>query len=282
MDPQTPAARLDILAVLSLVLGIVAFMTVWCCIGYPIGLIAVVLGAVAVSRNQSGGYSGTSKVLALGGILTTAFAILIHVILMAVGQVSKPELPGADKSASTDVTPAPAATDAAPAVDVETAPAAAPPPPPPEPTPPPAPTEPEFVTARKEACAKYDEAPNEIKKSAVFSDYVRAAKAKQGMVTDVRGTLSGIETPQGGNEVWITVSTPLGEFTNNDILVGDKANRTVKKGSAIYNAVGEFAEGASVVVAAANIVPSENPFSERAGVCGDGWIVKYTAIEAPK
>lgn len=99
---------------------------------------------------------------------------------------------------------------------------------------------------------------------------------------NVRATLSELETPQGGAHVLLTMSTPFGEFNNNDIFVDDRADRETKKGSPEYNAAGELAEGASVTISAANIVPSENPLSERLGVCGDKWIVKFTKIEPVK
>jgi hypothetical protein len=151
-----------------------------------------------------------------------------------------------------------------------------------KPAEPAAPAEPEWVAARKAACAKYEEAPNEIKKSAVFSEYVEAAKAKQASIENIRATLSELETPQGGGSVLLKFSTPFGEFSNNGIFAGDKADRDVKKGSPIYNAAGELAEKAEVTLSASNIIPAVNPISERLGVCGDGWVVKYTKIEAVK
>lgn len=213
------------------------------------------------------GMSTTKKVVIAMGVL---------IVLCAIGasgekneSVTKPAEP--PPAAPTVTAPAPAPTVAAEAASTPSA-----------PEPPPAPTEPAWVTARKDACAKYDEAPNEIQKSAVFTEYINAAKAKQGSVENVRASLSELETPQGGAHVMLTMSTPFGEFNNNDILVTDRADREVKKGSPLYNAVGELAEGASVNLSATNIVPSENPFSERLGVCGDTWIVKFTKIEAPK
>jgi hypothetical protein len=145
-----------------------------------------------------------------------------------------------------------------------------------------APAEPEWVAARKAACAKYEEAPNEIKKSAVFSEYVDGAKAKQASIENIRATLSELETPQGGGSVRLKFSTPFGEFTNNGIFTGDKVDRDVSKGSPLYNAAGELAEKAEVTLSASNIIPAVNPISERAGVCGDAWVVKYTKIEAVK
>ena len=200
-----------------------------------------------------------------------AIGMGVLIVLCALGRG------GSDKPTSNAPAEAPPAAPQATAPTTAAAPT--PPPPPPEPA---APAEPEWVKARKDACAKYEEAPNEIKKSSVFSDYIKAAKAKQGTVENVRATLSGLETPQGGDEVWLKVATPYGEFNNNDILVGDSANRDIKKGTPLYNTAGELAEGASITITAANIIPAENPFSERLGVCGDDWIVKFTKIEAVK
>ncbi|MDP2314379.1 MAG: DUF4190 domain-containing protein [Pseudomonadota bacterium] len=107
--------KLDTLGLASLILGLVTFMTVWCCIGYPVGIVAIVLGAVALSRNRSDGYSATSRILAFSGIGISIGAIMLHVVLMAIGQVAKPDLPVSRVDEVSVAPPAPAAPPSAPA-----------------------------------------------------------------------------------------------------------------------------------------------------------------------
>jgi len=140
--------------------------------------------------------------------------------------------------------------------------------------------DPEFVTVRKDHCTKYKDASNEIKKSNVFTEYTELAKAAGYTVEDLECTVAGIDTPQGGGEVWLEVNTPFGKFTNSLPMeeIFDSP-RAVKKGTALYNTIGEFEEGAKVRISASMIIPSPNPFSEKLSVCGDDWIVKYTKVE---
>ena len=87
MDPYPPVERIDPLSVSSFVISIFTLMLVWCCcIGYPPGLVALILGAVALSRHTSGGYSPTSRGLAISGVAITLFSFLLHILVFIVLQ----------------------------------------------------------------------------------------------------------------------------------------------------------------------------------------------------
>lgn len=141
---------------------------------------------------------------------------------------------------------------------------------------------PDWFKARVEACGKYQAAANDITKSAIFNQYLEQAQFRSGTANKLRGVLSHIETPQGGSQVWIHVSTPYGVFDNNDMVVGHSEDREIQNGSSLYKTVGELAEGAAVFVSATDIVPFPNVFSERLGVCGDKWLAKFTDLEPAK
>jgi hypothetical protein len=137
--------------------------------------------------------------------------------------------------------------------------------------------EPAFVTQRAEACKRYEAATNDIKKSAVYSELEKAAESAGHRADSFEGTLEEIKTPAaGGDSVLVKVRTPWGTFGNNDIFQGHK--RGTKKGSAVYNALGELEEGAKVRVSASMIVP-EKGFIEKNAVCGDDWLAKFDKIE---
>jgi hypothetical protein len=137
--------------------------------------------------------------------------------------------------------------------------------------------EPAFVTQRAEACKRYEAATNDIKKSAVYSELEKAAESAGHRAENFEGTLEEIKTPAaGGDSVLVKVRTPWGTFGNNDIFQGHK--RGTKKGSPVYNALGDLEEGAKVRVSASMIVP-EKGFIEKNAVCGDDWIAKFDKIE---
>jgi hypothetical protein len=137
--------------------------------------------------------------------------------------------------------------------------------------------EPAFVTQRAEACKRYEAASNDIKKSAVYSELEKAAEGAGHRAEAFEGTIEEIKTPSaGGDSVLVKVRTPWGTFGNNDIFQGHK--RGTKKGSAVYNALGELEEGAKVRVSASMIVP-EKGFIEKNAVCGDDWLAKFDKIE---
>jgi hypothetical protein len=176
-----------------------------------------------------------------------------------------------DKGVTSSATPRPSTPSAGAQAAVPGEAVAAPPAQPPA-----APAEPAFVTLRKAACDRYKGAPNDIKKSTVFSEYEAAAKAKKGSLDGIIGTVKSIETPQGGAEVWVKIETPFGVLKNMEGPFGSGAY-DIKKGTAIYKAAGELAEGQQVKVTATAILP-EKVLTEESLVCDDTWLAKFTAI----
>ncbi len=69
----------------SLVLGVVSLIFSACCfVGSLLGLVAVVLGVVALNRVGSEA-SGQGKSLAIGGIITGGLGFIIYPALMLLG-----------------------------------------------------------------------------------------------------------------------------------------------------------------------------------------------------
>jgi hypothetical protein len=143
----------------------------------------------------------------------------------------------------------------------------------------------QFIADRKAACARYEQASNDIKKSAVFTEFFKGLKGKSYELKDVSGTVKEIETTHGGGTVTFTVETAYGTFSNNDALQDGffpTSAREIKTGSKLYKAIGELDVGAPVRVTVSKIAPEKNPFSEQESVCGENWIVKYVAVTAAK
>lgn len=74
-QPEPPKKKQG-LAIASLILGIVG-LTICCCLGIIPGIIGLILGIIAVSSKQQDG-----KGMAIGGIITSALAILVNIILI--------------------------------------------------------------------------------------------------------------------------------------------------------------------------------------------------------
>lgn len=225
---------------------------------------------------------GIVKMLLIG--MGGLFALCIIGSVAGAGSKEKGSTPPTKSAAVAAPTPssapAPTAPTPTPSATPEPTPAAAA-----APAAPAAPAEPAWVADRRAACQRYKDAPNEIKKSSVFSDYFAGLKGKNLGVEKLTGTVAGIETPQGGNEVWLKVETPYGTFTNNDALQStgfSSSTYDIKKGSPLYKAIGDLSEGAQVTVTLSNVIASKNPFSEQMGVCGDDWIAKFAKVEAAK
>jgi hypothetical protein len=138
--------------------------------------------------------------------------------------------------------------------------------------------EPPFVLARKEACKRYDAVSNEVKKSAVFSEYFHSVTDGLSF-TGLVGKLDDVSTPTGGSQVTVKVEMPWGTISN-VALFDDE--RKIAKGSDLYNAIGDLEVGSQVSVTAVHVSPDTNPFSERLGVCGNSWTVTYKKIEPAK
>jgi hypothetical protein len=140
--------------------------------------------------------------------------------------------------------------------------------------------EPSFIAERKAFCKNYDDAPNDIKKSGIFSAYMSAVKGKGYSFEGVVAKVSKIETPHGGGHVLFTVDTSYGDVNNNALLQGNSNSYKIGQGSPLYEQIGNLANGQKIRVWATDVLPAHNPFSERVTICGDKWLAKFTKVEA--
>jgi hypothetical protein len=141
--------------------------------------------------------------------------------------------------------------------------------------------EPAWVTERHQQCETYKSMANDIKKSAVYASYFSSVKGRGGKLTDVPGKVTKISTTTGGGEVTLNVETQYGVISNaaglNELF--KQTGREIKKGSALYKAIGDLEVGSPVVVSVNNIVPEKNPFSEEVSLCELDWAGRFTSIK---
>ena len=100
------------------------------------------------------------------------------------------------------------------------------------------------------------------------------ALLKKQSVKDVRGTLTKLSTLQGGKEVTIKIEVegPAGNVTFDTGM-----SNWLKRGTAVYNQIGELAEGQCVVFSAKNLDPAS--LLEKSKVCDWDFHVKFTQVK---
>ena len=145
------------------------------------------------------------------------------------------------------------------------------------------------------ACEEYKAASNAVLKTEIVDKFIIQQAEKQNFKVDgILGRVEEIGTYMG-KYVQLTVSSPLGTFSNDDVLHQGalmnrgalkatnwgKRERLMKKGSALYKMVRVLGEGSSIkfsgeLVVPPILVPSLN---EEDTLCGDQWLTKYTKIE---
>lgn len=88
--PAPRSTRTNVLAIISLIAGIIA-LPFFCCwpVSIPLGLVAIVLGAIAVNQIKATAEGGRG--LAIAGIVLGAAAILLFVLLVVIAGVVDPE-----------------------------------------------------------------------------------------------------------------------------------------------------------------------------------------------
>jgi hypothetical protein len=126
-----------------------------------------------------------------------------------------------------------------------------------------------WLGAAKSNCASYMLAANEIKKSAIFTE--NTALLSAATVQKVRGKLTRISTNRGGTELRLQVIVGRVEF-NTESLFGP-----VKKGTDVYAAASDLAEGQCVIFSGNRIKASS--ISERAQVCDTEYFINFTSLE---
>ncbi len=103
----------------------------------------------------------------------------------------------------------------------------------------------EFEKARNVFYESYDNAPNEIKKSAIFiqsGQHTCEFEKKHGIsFIDWIGVIDKITTDQGGNEIEYFKITSKSQGRTISYIASD-----IKKGSPLYNQIAEFKEGDNI------------------------------------
>ncbi|MFA5058249.1 MAG: hypothetical protein WC485_09065, partial [Opitutaceae bacterium] len=140
---------------------------------------------------------------------------------------------------------------------------------------------PDFVLERMEACERYKQATNDIKRSEIYTNYFKQTEIKSRQVKDMSGVLKKMATSRGGGIVLLTVDTAVGVFGNNDMMQGGflKSRREIKKGSKLYNSIGDLTEGQRVTFSGGLII-AEKETTEKMSICGDGFLIKFTEVKA--
>lgn len=71
-------------AILSLVFGLASITIGWLCFGLPLGILAIILGVVALSQIKRNPTQYGGKPLAIGGMITGGIVMLIHLAILAI------------------------------------------------------------------------------------------------------------------------------------------------------------------------------------------------------
>ncbi len=72
------------MAVLSLVFGLASITIGWLCLGLPLSILAIIFGFVALSQVKRNPTQYGGKPLALGGLATGGFVLLVHFALLVI------------------------------------------------------------------------------------------------------------------------------------------------------------------------------------------------------
>jgi hypothetical protein len=71
-------------AILSLVFGLASITIGWLCFGLPLGILAIILGFIALSQIKKNPMQYGGKPLAIGGMVTGGIVMLIHLAIFAI------------------------------------------------------------------------------------------------------------------------------------------------------------------------------------------------------
>lgn len=126
-----------------------------------------------------------------------------------------------------------------------------------------------WIAKAKEFCQQYRDAPNEIKKSAVFNK--SEAFLKKQKLKELKGTIEEISTSQGGGVLHLEINV-------GDITFTTPAFSAIKKGSTVYKQVTELAEDQCVIFTASNV--ESFGLTESTMVCNhDDFYVKFRKVK---
>lgn len=104
-SPSPQGNRTSISAILSLILALMTLPGIFCCVGYGTGIVAIVLGVIALVQVKNGEANSTSKVLAIAGIVVSTLAMIGYSIALLIGVATMPDVPG-DVIENNEIAPA--------------------------------------------------------------------------------------------------------------------------------------------------------------------------------
>jgi hypothetical protein len=71
-------------AIVSLVFGIASITIGWLCLGLPLGILAIILGFVALSQIKRNPTQYGGKPMAIGGLVTGGIVLLVHLAILLI------------------------------------------------------------------------------------------------------------------------------------------------------------------------------------------------------
>jgi hypothetical protein len=79
-----PQRQTNVLAIVSLVLGILGMLTCWCALlGFPLGIAGIVTGLLAIQQMRASGQAGRG--MAIAGIALSSACLVFACVFLAVG-----------------------------------------------------------------------------------------------------------------------------------------------------------------------------------------------------
>lgn len=129
-----------------------------------------------------------------------------------------------------------------------------------------------WVKDVQSACKRYKDAPNQIKKSAIFKENEEALADVT--VDDVKGELKSLATNQGGAELRLQIDVGSVEFKTESMFAA------IKKGSDVYDAAENMKEGDCVRFSAKKIKAAS--IVEQSKVCDTEYFAEFTKLRPCK
>ncbi|MCC6476823.1 hypothetical protein IT157_07170 [bacterium] len=141
---------------------------------------------------------------------------------------------------------------------------------------------------------RYEQAPNQIQKSAVFNECNSRRrgyynKLQEGTFAEWIGEIESIGTDQGGGTAYLTIRSRAADFgvtykTYNNSFSDSDDHTMLRKGSEVYNQAGELQEG-SWVLFSGRFLPDKNRGMKEASLtelgCVDEpeFIIQFTKLK---
>lgn len=140
----------------------------------------------------------------------------------------------------------------------------------------------DFLTGIAGFDQRYDQAPNEIKKSAVFNEaraWEQTFFKDSPNITDWKGTIASLTTNKGGERLSLTVrlgskfERPDVEFMQGGLFGG------IDKNSPLYKQASEFVEG-SCVLFSGKVEPKASNITEALSMSSPEYKIDFSALKA--